>query len=276
VAKPQTAAGYSADQLRLAKSTCLSLATVLGDLMSDLVIVGGLVPSLLIDSPLSRREPHVGSLDVDLGLQLAILDQGRYHAVVDRLRSRGFGPDATPESKTVRQRWKHSNTGATVDFLIAPGSGVGEGRLQDLEADIAAVVVPGLALAFRDRQMVALAGRTLDRESTKREIPVCGIGSFVVLKSLALRNRGEPKDAYDLWYVLSHFGDSVDDVAVRLGPLMDDKVARRAVEYLREDFATVDSIGPSRAAEFLSRKGDDDFRADAAGQVARLLKVLRG
>ncbi len=132
MAKPQTAAGYSPEQLRLAKSACLSLATVLGDLMSDLVIVGGLVPSLLIDSPSARREPHVGSLDVDLGLQLAILDEGRYHAVVDRLRGRGFGPDATPDGKTVRQRWKHSKTGAT-EFLSRKGD-------DDFRADAAVTV----------------------------------------------------------------------------------------------------------------------------------------
>ena len=31
---------------------------------------------------------------------------------------------------------------------------------------------------------------------------MCGPGAFVVLKALAFRDRGEPKDAYDLVYVL--------------------------------------------------------------------------
>ena len=46
--KPSTAAGYSVRELRLVHETCLYVATKLGDYMDDLVVVGGLVPSLLI------------------------------------------------------------------------------------------------------------------------------------------------------------------------------------------------------------------------------------
>ncbi len=47
--KPTTAAGYLPEQVVRVKATCLYLATKLGDLMPELVVVGGLVPSLLID-----------------------------------------------------------------------------------------------------------------------------------------------------------------------------------------------------------------------------------
>ena len=47
--KPRTAAGYKPEQVARVRATCLYLATKLGDLMNDLVVVGGLVPSLLID-----------------------------------------------------------------------------------------------------------------------------------------------------------------------------------------------------------------------------------
>ena len=47
--KPTTAAGYRPEYLELVRSTCLYVATKLGDLMDDTVVVGGLVPSLLID-----------------------------------------------------------------------------------------------------------------------------------------------------------------------------------------------------------------------------------
>jgi hypothetical protein len=47
--KPKFAAGYPPDQIARVTSTCLYLATKLGDLMDELVVVGGLVPSLLID-----------------------------------------------------------------------------------------------------------------------------------------------------------------------------------------------------------------------------------
>jgi hypothetical protein len=47
--KPKRASDYKSDQVTLVRATCLYVATKLGDLMDDLVIVGGLVPSLLID-----------------------------------------------------------------------------------------------------------------------------------------------------------------------------------------------------------------------------------
>jgi len=47
--KPTSAKEYSSDQAKLVRATCLYVATILGDYMEDIVIVGGLVPSLLID-----------------------------------------------------------------------------------------------------------------------------------------------------------------------------------------------------------------------------------
>jgi nucleotidyltransferase AbiEii toxin of type IV toxin-antitoxin system len=275
VSKPKTAAGYSAGQLQIVRATCLSLASILGDLLDDLVVVGGLVPSLLIDTKASREDPHVGSLDVDVGLEVAMLDTGRYRTLAERLRGRDFEPDKNEQGNPTRQRWTHRTfKSVKVDFLMAPVGASAPGTLQDLEADLAAVVTPALPLAFRDHQRVRLVGRTLDDETITRDIPVCGAGAFLALKALAFRNRGENKDAYDLWYLLSHFGNSVEDVGARLRPLLDDSNAREAVRVLGEDFATLDAHGPRRAAEFLSRSGDDAFCADVAGLVSRLLRSL--
>jgi Nucleotidyl transferase AbiEii toxin, Type IV TA system len=275
VSKPRTAAGYSPEQLKTVLATCQTLASILGDLLDDLVVVGGLVPSLLIAAK-AVHDPHVGSLDVDVGLEVAMLDTGRYHTLAERLRGRDFEPDMNEQGNPTRQRWTHKRfRNVKVDFLMAPVGGAAPGSLQDLEVDLAAVVTPALTLAFRDRERVRLGNRTLEEEVVSRHIPVCGAGAFVVLKALAFRNRGENKDAYDLWYVLRHFGDSAEEVGARLRPLLDDANAREAMRVLAEDFATLDSLGPRRTAEFLSRSGDDAFCADVAGLVSRLLRSLQ-
>ena len=46
--KPTQASAYSTAILQLVRQTSLYLATKLGDLRDDLVIVGGLVPSLIV------------------------------------------------------------------------------------------------------------------------------------------------------------------------------------------------------------------------------------
>lgn len=114
--KADTAAGYTSAQLELARSAVLTLGTYLGPLLDDLVVVGGLVPTFIVDQP---SFPHVGTADVDIGLSFAILDEGRYTELTEHLKTAGFAPDLTSHGKPALHRWKHT-TGVTVDFLIAP------------------------------------------------------------------------------------------------------------------------------------------------------------
>lgn len=74
--KPLFAYDYTKENVELVRQTCLYVPTKLGDLLDDLVVVGGLVPSLLIpDKSLPAGEDvHIGTMDLDLGLSLAILD----------------------------------------------------------------------------------------------------------------------------------------------------------------------------------------------------------
>jgi len=87
------------------KSTCLYLATKLGDLMGELVVVGGLVPALLIDQENLPQNvtPHVGTLNLDLGLAFALVGEERYQEVADRLRNANFEPDKNEEGQPVQE-----------------------------------------------------------------------------------------------------------------------------------------------------------------------------
>jgi hypothetical protein len=275
--KPTTAAGYPPDQIARVKATCLYLATKLGDLMPELVVVGGLVPSLLIDQQNLPENvtPHVGTLDLDLGLAFALVGEQRYQEVAERLRNAKFTPDKNDEGKPTRQRWRISDPPVTVDFLIEPeeSTEAQAGWLFPLTKDWAAIIAPGLHLAFKNNQAVTLTGQTIAGETVRqgREIRVCGAGAFVVLKALAFHIRGENKDAYDLFYLLRNYGRGISDVVAQLRPLLADASAIRAMEYLRGDFQDSDSTGPRRAAEFLHGRPDPDTQADAVGFVRQLL-----
>lgn len=270
--KPTTASGYSSDFSAQVRAACLYLATKLDDLWDDLVVVGGLVPSLLMDG--DKDEPHVGTQDIDLGLQVALLNEERYQTLTIRLRQAGFHADQV-EDKLIRQRWKlEAAIPVTIDFLIAPTEQTrGAGRLLNLEADFAAIVTPGLQLAFEDQVEVSLSGLTTRGEQATRTIRVCGPGAYVVLKALAFRNRGENKDAYDLFFVVSRYGTGIQDVANRLRPLMNTGEARRAMQVLREDFLEAGAVGPKRVAEFLGNSENDLIRADVVSAFHALLQL---
>ena len=273
--KPKRASEYKSEQVELVRATCLYVATKLGDMMEDLLIVGGLVPSLIVDQePLGESlDRHVGTMDLDVGLQLALLNEGRYRELSGRLRDAGFKMDTNDAGKPTRQRWAIANARTvTLDFLIQPSrEGDKPGRLRDLEGDFAAIIAPGLRCAFRDRTRVTLQGTTLFGEKATREVWVSDAGAYVVLKALAFDSRGENKDAYDLFYVVRNYGGGVDDVAARLRPLLDDPEALRALEILRRDFSEPEAVGPMRVAAFVTGDKDDALQADVVGFVARLL-----
>jgi hypothetical protein len=218
----------------------------------------------------------VGTQDLDLGLELALLDGRRYEAVTQRLRDAGFEPDQNDEGNDTRQRWRSTRVDVTIDFLIAPSrEGDKGGKLRDIQPDFAALITPGLDLAFRDSEPVLLEGETIDDDGTaQRRVRVCGPGAFVVLKALAFRDRGERKDAYDLYYLLRNYGGGIKGIVARLVPLLDHPKAGEALEILREDFEEARRVGPVRVAKFIAGGRDADIEASVSAYVHELLRMV--
>ena len=277
--KPKYASEYKSEQVDLVRAMCLYVATKLGDMMGDLIIVGGLVPSLIIDQEHlgDDVDRHAGTMDLDVGLQVALLNEGRYRQLTERLRDAGFEMDKNDAGNPTRQRWAIANAErVTIDFLIQPTlEGDKGGKLRVLEPDFAAIIAPGLRCAFRDRKQVTLKGTTLFGERATRDIWVCDAGAYVVLKALAFDSRGENKDAYDLYYVVRNYGDGPTDVASKLQPLLDDPDAQRALAILARDFSQPDSVGPMRVAAFVTGANDDDLQADVVGFIGQLLARVK-
>ena len=75
--KPSFAYDYKKENVELVRQTCLYVATKLGDSLDDLVVVGGLVPSLLIpDETLPAGEDvHIGKHSVTTREALYLLDK---------------------------------------------------------------------------------------------------------------------------------------------------------------------------------------------------------
>ena len=255
-----------------ARQLCLYIATILGDLLEDIVVVGGLVPYLIIDQH-AVANPHVGTRDLDLGLSLALLDQERYRDISARLRSRGFEAGTKTEGQMTRQTWVLPATRVTIDFLIPSSErGPAAGSLQNLEGDFAAIVTPALPVAFRDHVSVTIDDSTTAGERAKRTVNVCGPAAFVVLKAHAMRGRGENKDAYDLVYVLMNYGHgSMAEVVEAFAKIADEDVSKEALGFLAEDFESPDHVGPARAAEFTTGRQDSAIQTDAFGYVQDFL-----
>ncbi len=202
----------------------------------------------------------------------------RYRNLTEQLRRAGFTQDTNESKQPTRQRWKINEPNkVSVEFLIQPSLKIDRGgKLRNIEADFAAVISPGLHLAFQDREQIRLSGKTIMGEEATRNIWVCGPGAYLILKALAFRNRGENKDAYDLFYVIRNFRTGLDGILNRLRPLLTDQVAQEAIEVLREDFEKHDGVGPRRVAEFITGTADSGIQADVVGFISKLLQKIDG
>jgi hypothetical protein len=277
--KPTNASGYEPQFTRAVQRTCLYVATKIGDLRDDTVVVGGLVPTLIVEqrSDLGLEAVHVGTLDLDLGFRSEVLSEGRYHELAGRLRTAGFEPDRNDSGQLTRQRWKIDGPPTvTVDFLVPPTmEGDAGGSIRNIEHDFAAIIAPGLKLAFIDNRLVKLDDTTIRKEQAARDVLVAGPAAFVAMKALAFRLRGENKDAYDLWYVLRYFGAGLEEVVHHAGEMRHEPEFIEALGFLAEDFASMSSLGPMRVAEFLGRTSDESFLADASGLVLAFVRECR-
>jgi hypothetical protein len=291
--KPRDRSGYTREETLQVESALLTVAVTLGAYLDDICIVGGLVPSLLIDLPDEidtnnddnqtddDDDHHPGTNDLDIALAVGLLDDGGYSELASRLRQEGFEPDVNEEGHEVRQRWKLRGFKVTIDFLIPPLPGHEDSRrIQDLEPDFGAVVARGLELAFDETVKRDLSGYTLKGEKVIRTIPVCGPAAFTVLKAFAFNDRGEPKDAFDLTYVLARTDGGPEAIAERLAVHAQEngERVRSALDALTVDFASIDAIGPRRAGEFEggTQVALDQAAADAQGLVADLLDACQG
>lgn len=276
IPKPTSSDGYTGGQLDRVRQTCIHMATKLGDLLDEIVVVGGLVPYFLIDQENlpSDLEPHAGTMDLDMGLALAILNEERYRDLGDRLRGAGFQPDVNDQGNEKFQSWTTGGAHpVAVDFLIPPTDETGKGgTLLHIESDLAAIVTPGLELAFEDRCQIELSSTIPSGAWATRDIPVCGPGAFTVLKALAFGNRTENKDAYDLFYVWRGMG--VPKVAERLAALLPNPCIDDALSVIETDFCNHDGPGPIGTARFITRGRDDDVQDDIQADVAGLARGL--
>jgi predicted nucleotidyltransferase len=82
--------------------------------------------------------------------------------------------------------------------------------------------------------------------SSRVTVQVANILSYTVLKILALQDRHENKDSYDLVYCLLNFQDGPQDAgrAAAQSAIHTDKQVVNALQLLGERFASVDHDGP--------------------------------
>ena len=87
VREPQSANDYDDRTTEAVKSVLIEIGQILGSFAGKFAVVGGAVPWLLLRE---ADTPHIGTRDIDLGLDTEALADGEYVRLVDALRVQGY------------------------------------------------------------------------------------------------------------------------------------------------------------------------------------------
>lgn len=244
---PRYAEDYTARQTEAAHRVLVDVQQVLAGFRDSIVLVGGWVPDLLLAE---ATEPHVGSIDVDLALDAEKLEDGRYAELLKLLADTGryrSGPKTFQLHTEVELSDGGMPVTVEVDFLAARTLKLkGKGRMKSFRV----LQANGCAAAFRAPEIIDVSGPMIDGVRNTVQVRVASLPDFLVMKCHALAGRDKPKDAYDIVYCLDQVAGGLDTLAAVWRDQAGSPEVIEATRILREKFASVDTYGPQRAAQF--------------------------
>jgi hypothetical protein len=273
--KPQRATEYSSERTELAEKVLLEVWSRLGDYREHLVLIGGLVPRYITTQTNAKGTSilqHCGTMDVDLGVSLAVSNLETYKSIRETLTAMGFAPGINEAGNERLHSFEKEIGGVSIniDFLTTKYNGPKNSLMRDLEKELRAIQVEGLGLALNNPLVSDISGELLSGGITTENVNICRPIPFITLKALAFDKRREPKDAYDLVYVMQNAQGSIEDLTAQITE--DERSAdsfSHSIEVLQNRFQSIDRDGPVKYGQFVDRS------QDAAIAFAKVQDYLR-
>ena len=261
------------------KSVLVEIGQILGSFQGKFAVIGGAVPWLLLSN---EDMPHVGTLDVDLGLDAEALGDGEYATLVAALMEHGYRQREELRRFQLARQVSAAEGGPIdiiVDFLMPRDAEIVK-NVPPLINEFAVQRADGADLALRFYQMVAITGPMPAGGTNRVEIAVCSIPALLAMKGHAIAGRYKQKDAYDVYYCIRNYPNGIEALAEACRPLLDHPSGARGYRLLAEKFDVVDGYGPTCIRRFvedthiLGDRTADQWQQDAFGQVDAWLRAL--
>ena len=123
----------------------------------------------------------------------------------------------------------------------------------------------------------AIEGKLPDGEKVVVSVHVISNVPFLVLKSLALWDRREGKDAYDIYHRLKNYPDDLEELVKEFEPHMHLKIVREGLDILAKCFSHLYSEGPKFVVNFIDPEEPEErnrLKRDSYELVNFLLEAL--
>lgn len=278
--EPQSAAEYDDRTTAAVKSVLIEMGQILGSFRGKFAIIGGAVPWLLLTN---EDMPHVGTLDLDVGLDAQALGDGQYASLIGALQCHGYAQRSGLRRFQLVRQVNTRDGGApidvVVDFLMPRDADIVKND-PPLISDFAVQRADGADLAMRFHQLVAVAGAMPSGGTNRVEIAVCSIPALLAMKGHALAGRYKQKDAYDIYYCVRNYPGGIEALARECLPLLAHASGERGFRHIAEKFDAFEGHGPTCVRRFvedtqaLGERTAEQWQQDAFGQVDALLRVM--
>jgi hypothetical protein len=187
--------------------------------------------------------PHVGTLDVDLGLDAEALGDGEYAHLVEALQGKGYAQrEGLRRFQLVRQIAATDDgppIDVIVDFLMPRDAEIVKNK-PPLIYNFAVQKADGAELALHFYQLVAIEGAMPAGGTNRVEVAVCSIPALLAMKGHALNNRHKQKDAYDIYYCVRNYPGGPDALANDCRPIREHANGETGYRYIAVKFRTED------------------------------------
>lgn len=277
----QSAADYDDRTTVAVKAVLVEMGQILGSFKGKFAIVGGAVPWLLLGD--SEDMAHVGTLDVDLGLDANALGDGEYAVLIDALLGHGYQQrKELRRFQLVRQVPPRDGGHAidvVIDFLMPRDAEIVK-NVPPIVSDFAVQRADGADLALRFYQMVAITGPMPAGGTNRVEVAVCSIPALLAMKGHAIQGRYKQKDAYDIYYCVRNYPGGPKALAQASKPLLVHPSGALGYQFIRNKFDSVDGFGPTCVRRFveethvMGNRTAEQWQRDAYGQVDAWLRAL--
>ncbi len=245
------------DQLIVAsKSALVELMRILRPYNEAIVLVGGWVPYLLLESHKVKGDifRHVGSIDIDLVVDPDLVNDHEYQTIVELIGETGW--DQVPSKLFTFERKIMGKDAVeryiTVDFLTPQQRSEGrEHRHRGIQADLKARTMVGVELGLKHNYWHHMKGEMPNGAMTDVDFKMLDVVGCIGTKGIALGERYKHKDAYDIVSVLDHYGKGVKEIAYEFLPFLGESQIQESLTRLGKMFSNERSEGSLLYAEFL-------------------------
>lgn len=269
-------AEYTSRATEAVKSVLIEIGQILGSFQGKFAVIGGAVPWLLLDQ---ADMPHVGTLDIDLGLDHEALGDGEYATLVGALQEKGYKQEDELRRFQLVRTVPSSDSGPTIDVIVdflMPRDAKPTKNDPPLVDKFAVMKASGVDLPLRFHEMVALDGTMPGGARNRVEIAVASIPALLAMKGYALKGRMKQKDAYDVYYCMRNFEGGPEALAEACKPLLAYQSGVDGYAGIVENSRWRTALVPSAFANLSRRKMSSANGLPKNGSRMPLVRLMSG